>query len=117
MDHTDSIVIDLEQYGGKGEIVMAAPSLRRMSWLKNQVGKHAKFSPHGGMTDADVGDIEILNVLVYVRTAPFPVDLNAFYSFCDSLDDAKPGNSVELFNKMTEAMKSITEGATSPLAQ
>ena len=119
MDITNRITVDLTKYGLTGEVVMAPPSPRREAWFKNQSMKHTKVDPRTGrpdLTTADVGDIEVLQILTYVKSAPFPKDkLEDYYAYCDKLDDDHPGLSMKIHKELAEAYKKIHAGETSPL--
>lgn len=119
MDLTNRIVIDLTAYGLTGEIVMVPPSPRREAWLKNQSMKHSKIDPHTGRPDiatSDIGDIEVLKIMSFIKSAPFPIDkLDGYYDYCDKIDEEQPGVSRKIHKALAEASVKLDMGETSPL--
>lgn len=119
MDITNRITIDLTEFGLTGEIVMAVPSPRRDAWCKNQSMKHATIDPRTGRPDpthSDVGDIEVLHILTFVKSAPFPIDrLESYYDYCDELDETNPGVAMKIQSAMLEAYLTLSKGEKSPL--
>lgn len=114
-----SIVIDLEDYGTDGEIVLSAPGIRRMRELKNEMSRPARVSKKGSevsVSEVQQGDMEILGILVYVQSAPFERNVESFLEFCDKLAEIKRGNDNRLYDAMIDAVKRIDTGeAASPL--
>lgn len=115
------IDIDLAKYGGEGIVTIGPQSLRSQRILKNETTKRM-FSISAGdgqqptmvAKDVDAGDIEILQVLSYVRKAPFQPMVDSFMDYCDTLEEKTPGVSVELYEAMRSAVEEVSE-APSPL--
>lgn len=119
MDITNRITIDLTEFGLTGEVVMAPPTPRRDAWNRNQAMKHAKIDPRTGRPDlssADIGDIEVIQLLTYVKSAPFPINkLEEYYDYCDKVDEEHPGVSMKIQKRIKEAYTKLSAGETSPL--
>ena len=119
MDITNRIIIELTEYGLTGEVVMTPPSPRRDAWVKNQSMKHARIDPKTGRPEvgsADIGDIEIIQMLAFVKSAPFAVDkLESYYDYCDKIDEDHPGMSMKLHNALMDSFRKLNAGETSPL--
>lgn len=113
----DFISIPLGEFGYEGAIAMSKPSFRRLNDAKNAVSNVTKLRNVDGQAvieKTNIGDIEIIGVLAYIRSAPFPPTLEGFLGFCDTLDNAEIGAAQRLWNKMAETAKRIDEGETSP---
>lgn len=114
---TQTITIDLAKYGSAGTIVMSKPTFRMKNKLMNALGNCTKSCMKDGRAEIEqtnIGDAKIVNVIYYVRAAPFGVSLNAFLDFCDALDNNGVGNAEALFAEMEEAVAAIDRGDTSP---
>lgn len=122
MDLKTIISIPLEKYGGKGVVEVSAPTLRRKIEMKNQLGKLAKMSvaldekDEGRKVDItlDEGYQYIITNLVYVRKAPFPLDVEGFLRYCDRLDERELGMGELLLDTIHEATLAIDSGDASP---
>lgn len=115
----DFISIPLGEFGYEGAIAMSKPSFRRLNDAKNAISNVTKLSTVNGQAvveKTNIGDIEIIGVLAYIRSAPFPPTLEGFLKFCDTLDNAEVGAAQRLWNKMVETVKKVDEGETSPFA-
>lgn len=115
----DYISIPLGEYGFDGAIEMAKPSFRKVNDMKNAISNVTRMRASNGQTVVErtnIGDIEIIGTLSYVRSAPFPVNLEGFLDFCDVLDHKSVGSAQRLWDKMLETVKAIDEGGTSPFA-
>ena len=110
--------IDLEEFGGEGEVIMSPPSLRRTINMKNELGKSARIARRNGevvMEDALQGDLELLGVLVYVEKAPFAANAKSFLAYCDTLEAKDPSAGIRLFDEMTNIAYKLDKGECSPL--
>lgn len=104
-------VIALCDFGGEGVIEVAPPTLSKKVALKNELGKRARMKIVDGeqtLLYDDIGDVEVLKALAYVRSAPFPVTLRGFLSYCDKLDEVKNGNGEALFVALNKAVEEVT---------
>lgn len=113
------IKIDLAEYGGEGEVVMTNPGLRRITEMKNELGKSASITRGQGqikVQDALQGDMEILGVLVYVSKAPFKCTVETFLRYCEELEKEDITAGSRLFEAMTSAALRLDKGEVSPLA-
>lgn len=111
-------IIELEEYGGEGQIIMSPPSLRRTINMKNEVGRSSRIARRNGeviMEDALQGDLELLGVLVYVEKAPFKCTVKGFLDYCDMLEAKDPSAGARLFDDMTEIAYNLDKGECSPL--
>lgn len=107
------ITIDLTQYGGEGTIEMGMPTLRRRTETNTELGRYAKPRIVNGKTvmdeGMDLGMLDIVSVLLYVRKAPFKLNAESFLDFCDTLDTEEV-HSTELFEEMQKISKEISSG-------
>lgn len=117
MIHTE-ITLDLEKYGVKDTVVVSPPTFRRKVMLKNLLGKsmNARYSESGeAMVDSvNLGDAEVLKLLVYVKSAPFTMSIDSFLDFCEKLDDIELGRASEFYEELNEAVKKV-ETSKGPL--
>lgn len=112
MDESKSI--DLAPFGGEGTVEIGPPTLSMKVKLKNELGKRARMRMVDGENTLiydDIGDVEVLKTLTYVRSAPFPKTLPGFLSYCDKLDEKKCGMGEALFTAMNKAVEEV---ASSP---
>ena len=120
MNMNAQYTIDLERYGSEGTIVMMAPSLTRLTAMNNALSESArKHAPRGAELDLNnvpLGDLSIISVLAYVKSAPFKTTPAAFMAFCEVLDDKDNGSAVLLLKEMQDLMVKIDKGEDSPLA-
>ena len=109
MDNTK--VIDLAAYGGEGFVEVGPSTLAMKVKLKNELGKRAKMKVVDGeqiLVYDDIGDVEIIKTLAFVRSAPFPCTLKGFLDYCDKLDAIKIGNGEALLNAIDAAIEEVT---------
>ena len=107
----ESKMIELETFGGEGVIEIGLPTLSMKVRLKNELGRRARMKVVNGeqtLTYDDIGDVEVLKALAYVRSAPFPKSLQGFLTYCDKLDTVKVGNGEALFTAINEAIEEVT---------
>lgn len=117
MDIQQTTKIDLAEFGMVGEMVIGNPTLRKTIEMKNALGNCTKTHLVDGKPVIDetrLGDVDVIIMLSYVRTAPFKVDLNGFLSYCDLMDSRNVGSAQKLFDKMTEIINEYKDGAKSP---
>ena len=102
MDVIPKIEILMSEYGGpKDDIIeMGKPGVRALVNLKNQTGHVVRDQ---GENPADVGDIELLMLISYIKKAPFAKTPAAFLDYCDKLDD----EGAALFEKMSEVVADL----------
>lgn len=116
--NNDIISIDLGTIGLDGTLLMNRPGHTREAQLKNEITKISSVNTDGGKPAASIpplGDLETLEVLAYVKEAPFPLTLQSFYNYCDGIDEDNPGVSNTLFKLMSDAKEALCKGAKSPL--
>lgn len=111
MEVKNTTVIDLEKYGVEGQIVLGAPTFRTQNTFKNEFMKLMTVSQSGDISDLPGGDLEILSMLVYVRSAPFKPTVEGFLRFCDTLDGFEVGRAERLYDELCEAKKVYDEGS------
>ena len=107
----ESKIINLVEFGGEGVVEVAPPTLSKKVALKNELGKRARMKIVDGeqtLLYDDIGDVEVLKALAYVRSAPFPTTLNGFLAYCDKLDEVKNGNGEALFAALNKAVEEVT---------
>lgn len=109
----DIIIIELEPFGGEGIIELSKPTFRRAQQMKNALGKSMGASVNargeGTMKETLLGDIEIIKLMAYVKTAPFSANLDSFLNYCDILDEKRIGSAVDLFTLMKEKVMELEE--------
>ena len=109
--------IDLSAFGGEGVMEVSLPTLSMKVKLKNELGKRARMKVVDGeqiLTYDDMGDVEILKTLSYVRSAPFQTTVRGFLAYCDSLDAVQVGNGEKLLQAIADAVAELIE-APGPL--
>lgn len=115
----DFVSIPLGEYGFDGAIEMGKPSFRKLNDMKNAISNTTRMRTSGGQAvieKTNIGDIEIIGNLSYIRSAPFPITLEGFLDFCDALDYKSLGSAEKLWDRICETVKMIEEGGTSPFA-
>lgn len=118
------IDIDLAKYGGEGIITIGRPGLDQQRMLKNETSRRMYSIAYDAETqektmvpkEVNAGDIEILQVLSYVRKAPFVPMLDSFMAFCNALEEKNPGSSMDLYEEMTAAVEEVAK-KPSPLVR
>lgn len=121
MDIQGSITVDLKDFGGAGQITLAPLSLRRQNELANaigsvSVGEYGEISP----VKMKLGDLSMIKVLVYVKSAPFDTrldDLEPFFQFCDDLDEKHPGASTKMWDRLTKVVEELEGRSTHPFVE
>ena len=115
----DSITIDMAAYGMEGTVVVREPRFSRRKMAENAMGRMARMKNGApDLSEVDVGDLQVVDALAYVDSAPFPLDLfklDGFYAYCDSMDDRERGSAVRFWNDLTEAVERVKEGDADPL--
>lgn len=110
------VVINLEEFGGKGEIVMSAPTFRRKVEYENLCGMQGRVELNGKeLKKAMAGNLKILVLIEFTEKAPFRKDVEPFLKFMDGLEEAG-GDPDGLYDRMFEAVDEIKGGKTSPFA-
>lgn len=120
MDMSMCVTIDLGEYGLPGQqIVMSAPSVSRMTRLKNAMSSSSSIRRRNAdisLEDLQKGDLDIMGVLVYVESAPFDTTVRSFLDFCDEMYARKRGSDSQLLAAMEETAHKIDTGeVASPL--
>lgn len=111
----NTIQIDLAQYGMEGLVEMGAPSQRNITMMNNALGNCSVTRMVNGepvVVETHIGDADLIQMLVYVRKAPFNNTVKSFLDYCDRME---PGADVELCKRMTEVAKEL-KGEPSPFA-
>ncbi len=115
----DSIRIDMRDYGMEGEVVVREPRLSRVRMADNAMGRMAKMrNGEIDMSEVDVGDLQAIDTLKYVDSAPFPLDLfklDGFYAYCDRMDDIERGAATRFWKDLSAAVAKVKAGDTDPL--
>jgi hypothetical protein len=114
----DIIIIELGPFGGEGVIELSKPTFRRAQQMKNALGRSMGASVNargeGTMKEALLGDIEVIKLMAYVKSAPFSANLDSFLDYCDRLDEKRNGSASELFALIQEKVVEL-ESAPGPL--
>ena len=109
--------IDLAEYGMQGEIILSNPSLRKTIEMKNALGNCTKTHLVDGKPVIDetrLGDVDIIMMMAYVKSAPFKADLKGFLSYCDVLDNKEMGSAQRLYDTLSTMTEAFRNGAKSP---
>lgn len=119
-DMKGRVIIDLEQYGGKGQIEMSAPRFSRKNELANALTKYVSMTGDKPvLNDVSFGDMDIMSTLAYVSKAPFYIGLDKgtvpFLEFMDSLDESGSDNADRLWSEIQISAGRIINGETHPL--
>ena len=110
----DTKVVNLADFGGDGFVEVGAPTLTMKVKLKNELGRRAKMRVVDGeqiLCYEDMGDVEIIKALSFVRSAPFPCTLKGFLDYCEKLDEVKVGNGEALLSAIEDAAKEVSSSA------
>lgn len=109
------ITLTLEEYGAEGVVEISFPTFRRRRELNNKLGPYYKggitsnghVNAHKMMDDLKLGDVEILQTLLFVRSAPFPLDVEGFTTFCDTLDEKNLGAGIALYEDIKKSIDDL----------
>lgn len=120
MDMQGGVTIDLGKYGAEGQITLAPPTFRRQNEFSNAIGS-VRVDENGKAIPMNLrlGDLSVMQVLVYVKSAPFGIalsDVTPFLDFCDMLDEKRNGSATELWVEMNDVIKSFEDRSTHPFA-
>lgn len=114
-----SISMDMKDYGMEGIVVIRKPRLTRRKEAENAIGRISRVKGDTiNVTETHLGDVQTLMVLAYVESAPFPHDLynlDAFYTFCDKMDDNDYGSATRFWNDLESNVNKIVEDKEDPL--
>lgn len=113
--------IELSDYGMEGRIIMGKPSYRKFTDMKNEVSRRVELrkKEEGGdvkLVGVLQGDIDIIAVLTYVRSAPFRCTVDGWLAYCDRLEAIDYSYSYDLFDRM-KAIAEEVEAEHSPFAE
>lgn len=117
MDIQGSVSMDLAEFGIEGNILFAPPSLRRQNELANVLGRVRVGEEDQPMTEIGLGDMTIIQVLYFIKAAPFSTglkNLEPFLEFCDKVDEIRPGASSDLWDKMKECADIVSTNSAHP---
>lgn len=111
------ITLNLQEYGAEGTVEIGFPTFRRRRELNNQLGPYYKAGVDSkGVLDAQklmdvikAGDVDILQTLLFVRSAPFPLDVEGFTLFCDDLDAKNLGAGSALYDDIKLTIERLKE--------
>lgn len=117
------IVKDLVDFGLEGTLEMRRPNRRKLNDLKNAMGKCTKLvqGPNGPeIQEANLGDMEICNILSCVYKAPFAISLKGYLDYADMLSqygkDEEEAQLFEYLKETSEELKQDSPFADSPSA-
>jgi len=117
MDMQQMTKIDMTEFGMVGEVVLAPPSLRKTVEMKNALGNCTKTHLVDGKPVVDetrLGDVDIIMMLAYIRSAPFKTDLGGFLHYCDLLDEKELGTAQKFYDRLSALTNVYRDGAKSP---
>ena len=118
MEYNTRVIIDLSKYGMEGSIVMGLPGFTTTKQFQSKLLKYVPRDEKGFpiMEQADVIMSQMLDVLMYVKEAPFECDVDPFFKYMDKVDEASGGRANELFEEMSRIAEAARSGELSPLA-
>lgn len=115
-----TVEMDLSKYGAEGKVVVGPLTFRRTKESQNAVT--CALRRNGGtelsISDLNLGDVETITKLAYIRSAPFSTDLSdlsGFYDWTDMLDEKRIGSAQEFYDDLDEAIKKVESGEAHPL--
>lgn len=120
MDINGSITMDLAEYGAEGQIVLGPLRFSRRNEFDNSMSDSIRVTPQGKLTVGQVqlGDMDILSNLAYVREAPFYTGLDKgtkpFLDYMDGLDE-KGVDAQRVWTDLKANVGRIINGETHPL--
>ena len=117
MDIQQLMKIDMAEFGMVGEIILGPPTLRKTIEMKNAMGNCTRTHLVDGkpvIDDTLLGDVDVIIMLSYVRSAPFKVTLDGFLHYCDLLDEREIGLGQKFYDKLAVMIEPYKEGAKSP---
>ena len=109
--------IDLTEFGMSGEIILGNPTLRKTVEMKNALGNCTKTHIVDGkpvVDETSLGDVDIIIMMSYVRSAPFKADLKGFLNYCDVMDNKEMGSAQRLYDRLSALTEVYRAGAKSP---
>lgn len=118
MDYRTRITIDLTRYGQPGTVELGAPTFRRRTELSNEMSRRMGIEQGKSGLKIDSipsGDLNILQRMAYVRSAPFSPTVEGFLEYTDLMDEQDPGSADALWDAICEAIERIDKGEESPL--
>ena len=117
---SDKIVIPLEKYGMKGEVIMAYPGYKKAQIAEARaLNLSVKYVDGEQQIDLEKGYFAALEkASVFIEAAPIKID--GYESVLDLLDMAEEsctGAGEDLLEQILTASKEIAEGRKSPFAK
>lgn len=111
-----TIAIDLAKYGGDGYVEVGYPSFRRLKLAERNATKYLTKVVNGVPQIVSDGVIEadMERMMAYIESAPFPLSVDGFFEFTDSLDKIKRGSGEEFYRDVVEAIEKVKDGSASP---
>lgn len=116
-----TIEIDLTEYGDENaKIVLAPMSGSARNRMLNEVGRCCNVPMKKGtiptMDRVASGDVQIIMLMAYVKSAPFEPTLKGFLGYMDKLDEKEIGKGCELQDRIAAEVEKIAKGDLSPLS-
>lgn len=115
-DYKSRVMIDLSEFGSEGIVEMGMPlftaRLEKSICLESRIPRDAEGRPD--RKAANMTEIGLIEVLSYVRKAPFERTPEAFGEFMDKLDEDQ-GTADELWTRIQDAYSKLSKGEVSPL--
>jgi len=120
MSADGSIRIDMAEYGMNGIVTVREPRLTRRRMAENAIGRISGIGVNKeiDLSKTSAGDVQTIVTLMFVDSAPFPLDLedlSGFYAYCDRMDDACRGSAERFWKDLSAAAEHIMEGENDPL--
>lgn len=98
----------------EGQVVMGEPSMRAIHMATNALGRSTRGHMVGNKFVPDsvqLGDANLIEVLMYVRKAPFQTTVDGFLEYCDQMEAPL---DTALFGEMKMFAEEIEQGGLSP---
>ena len=118
MDYKTRITIDLSRFGQEGNIELGAPTFKKRIELANEISRLITIEQNKtGMKvdNLEGGTWNILQRLVYIKSAPFEPTFKGFLDYTDRMDECDLGSAERLWDEICAAIERIDNGGASPL--
>lgn len=102
--------ISLEKYGQQGEVVIATPGITDRNWEEDMMGNVATTRNEKGefvVSGPNIGTLQFIHVLSFVRSAPFERSYGALVAFLDQMDEVDFGSAQEFWDELSAAVSEL----------
>lgn len=117
---SNEVIIPLEKYGVKGEVIMAYPGYKKGQIAEAKaLALSAKYINGEQQIDLERGYFAALErASVYIKSAPIKIDgYDSVLDLLDMVEESCAGAGDDLVEQILTASKEIAEGHKSPFAR